>query len=128
DAAPPAHPDDGRAVSLSDAEKDKIGIAEMDLTEGRPEPHLRWGPEGTVTHQTPPRGPVPNLAPGEELDVGAQLDGKTILLIGTTGFVGKVALCMLLHHYPQVGKVYCLVRPGAGNTADERVYKKVATS
>ena len=53
--------------------------------------------------------------------------GKHILLIGTTGFVGKVALSMLLHRYPDVGKVYCLVRPGAGNTADERFFKKVAT-
>src|SRR5689334_14060159 len=65
---------------------------------------------------------------GTRLDVGAQLDGKTILLIGTTGFVGKVALSMLLHRYPGVGRVYCLVRPGAGNTADERFYKKVASS
>ena len=109
-------------------ERDRLGIAEMDLIEGRPEPHLRWGPEGTYQHAMPPRGPVPNLAPGEELDVTEILRGKTILLIGTTGFVGKVALSMLLHRYPDVGRVYCLVRPGSGNTADERFYRKVATS
>ncbi|HEU0037073.1 MAG TPA: AMP-binding protein [Kofleriaceae bacterium] len=62
------------------------------------------------------------------LDVTEILRGKNILLIGTTGFVGKVALSMLLHRYPDVGRVYCLVRPGAGNTADERFYKKVASS
>lgn len=62
------------------------------------------------------------------LDVGATLAGKTILLIGTTGFVGKVALSMLLHRYPQVGRIYCLVRPGAGNTAEQRFYRKVASS
>ncbi len=62
------------------------------------------------------------------LDVSEILRGKRILLIGTTGFVGKVALSMLLHRYPEVGRVYCLVRPGAGNTADERFYKKVASS
>ncbi len=66
--------------------------------------------------------------PADRLDVTATLRGKTILLIGTTGFVGKVALCMLLDRYPDVGKVYCLVRPGAGNTAEQRFYKKVATS
>ncbi|MFN0252341.1 MAG: AMP-binding protein [Kofleriaceae bacterium] len=60
------------------------------------------------------------------IDVAATLAGKNILLIGTTGFVGKVALSMLLHRYPDVGKVFCLVRPGAGNTADERFYRKVA--
>jgi long-chain acyl-CoA synthetase len=63
-----------------------------------------------------------------QLDVGKILDGKNILLIGSTGFVGKVTLSMLLHRYPNVRRVYCLVRPGAGNTADERFYKKVATS
>ncbi len=62
------------------------------------------------------------------LDVSEIFRGKNILLIGTTGFVGKVALSMLLHRYPEVGRVYCLVRPGAGNTADERFYKKVASS
>jgi long-chain acyl-CoA synthetase len=62
------------------------------------------------------------------LDVTEFLRGKNILLIGTTGFVGKVALSMLLHRYPDIGKVYCLVRPGAGNTADERFFKKVASS
>jgi long-chain acyl-CoA synthetase len=72
-----------------------------------------------------PRDPGP---PGPTLDVAAALAGKNILLIGTTGFVGKVALSMLLDAYPDVARVYCLVRPGAGNTADERFYKKVATS
>ena len=64
----------------------------------------------------------------QRLDVVEAFRGKRILLIGTTGFVGKVALSMLLDRYPDVGKVYCLVRPGAGNTADERFYKKVAGS
>ncbi|MDQ3337442.1 MAG: AMP-binding protein [Myxococcota bacterium] len=62
------------------------------------------------------------------IDVAETLRGKNVLLIGTTGFVGKVALSMLLHRYPDIGKVICLVRPGAGNTADERFFRKVATS
>src|SRR5215467_7256516 len=62
------------------------------------------------------------------LDVTQIFRGKNLMLIGSTGFVGKVALSMLLHRYPDVGRVYCLVRPGAGNTADERFYKKVASS
>ena len=68
------------------------------------------------------------IADQPRLDVTEIFRGKHILLIGTTGFVGKVALSMLLHRYPDVGRVYCLVRPGAGNTADERFYKKVAIS
>ncbi len=64
----------------------------------------------------------------DRIDVAETFRGKTILLIGTTGFVGKVALSMLLHRYPDIGRVYCLVRPGAGNTAEERFFKKVAPS
>ena len=98
------------------------------------ETELAWGAHAT----NPPwpgakRGaPLPPLrepVTGKpRLDVAQTLAGKNILLIGTTGFVGKVALSMLLHRYPEIGKVFCLVRPGAGNTADERFYKKVATS
>src|SRR5687767_11328167 len=82
-----------------------------DAKRGEPLPHLRESITGK------PR-----------IDVTEQLRGKNILLIGSTGFVGKVALSMLLHRYPEVGRVYCLVRPGAGNTADERFFKKVAPS
>jgi long-chain acyl-CoA synthetase len=96
------------------------------------ETELAWG-------ATAPTAPWPDAKRGAQLpklrenitgkpriDVAATLAGKNILLIGTTGFVGKVALSMLLHRYPEVGKVFCLVRPGAGNTADERFYRKVA--
>jgi len=62
------------------------------------------------------------------LDVASILDGKNLLLIGATGFVGKVALSMLLRRYPNVGRVYVLVRPGAGNTPEDRFFDKVATS
>ncbi|WP_428261336.1 AMP-binding protein [Haliangium sp.] len=62
------------------------------------------------------------------IDVGRTFDGKRILLIGTTGFVGKVVLSLLLRHYPNVGRVYALVRPGMGNSAEERFFNKVAAS
>src|SRR6267378_4507029 len=98
------------------------------------ETETRWGASSTA----PPwpdakRGaPLPALrepVTGKpRLDVGEIFRGKNVMLIGSTGFVGKVALSMLLHRYPEVGRVYCLVRPGAGNTADERFYKKVASS
>jgi long-chain acyl-CoA synthetase len=92
-----------------------------------------WGQQATQPAwpgaRLAPLPPLPaNLPAQPELDVGATFAGKNILLVGTTGFVGKVALSMLLHRYPQIGRVYCLVRPGAGNTADERFYKKVAVS
>ncbi|MBA2541650.1 MAG: AMP-binding protein [Deltaproteobacteria bacterium] len=83
-------------------------------------------PDAKVAEPLPPlREPVTGKP---RLDVTEILRGKNILVIGTTGFVGKVALSMLLHRYPDVAKIFCLVRPGAGNTADERFYKKVASS
>jgi long-chain acyl-CoA synthetase len=97
------------------------------------ETESQWGP-ASPTKPWPDAMKVP-LPPLREpvtskprIDVTETLRGKRILLIGTTGFVGKVALSMLLDRYPDVGCVYCLVRPGAGNTADERFYKKVAVS
>ncbi len=83
-------------------------------------------PDAKVAEPLPQlRGSVAGKA---RIDVAAQFRGRNILLIGTTGFVGKVALSMLLHRYPDVGRVVCLVRPGAGNTADERFFRKVASS
>ncbi len=91
-----------------------------------------YGPTGVKPWPDARHAPLPPLrksvAELPRLDVAETLRGKRILLIGTTGFVGKVALSMLLHRYPDVGTIYCLVRPGAGNTADERFYKKVASS
>jgi len=97
------------------------------------ETELAWGQHAKTlpwpgAKQGEPLPPLRESVTGKpRIDVGATFAGKNILLIGTTGFVGKVCLSMLLHRYPEVGKVFCLVRPGAGNTADERFYKKVAS-
>src|SRR5438093_5709658 len=61
-------------------------------------------------------------------DVASALAGKRILFVGSTGFIGKVALSMLLRRYPGVGKIFVLVRPGHGETSAERFYKSVAGS
>jgi len=66
--------------------------------------------------------------PHKRLDAGAQLAGKRLLITGSTGFVGKVALTMLLDRYPEVGKVFVLVRPGTGGTPEARFFGKVAGS
>jgi long-chain acyl-CoA synthetase len=62
------------------------------------------------------------------LDVAATLEGKRILFIGGTGFVGKVTMSMLLCKYPQLGRLYALVRPGSGFTAETRFFQKIAKS
>ncbi len=62
------------------------------------------------------------------LDVAKAFGGKNVLLIGCTGFVGKVALSMLLRRYPNIGRAYVLVRPGAGTSPEGRFFTKVASS
>lgn len=63
------------------------------------------------------------------LDVTATLTGKRILFAGATGFVGKVSLSMLLHHYgEELAHVFVLVRKGSSKSAHVRFYDKVATS
>ena len=54
--------------------------------------------------------------------------GKTIFFIGGTGFVGKVTLSMLLHNFPDVGKVYATVRARDENESRTRFWTSIVTS
>ncbi|HET6922688.1 MAG TPA: SDR family oxidoreductase, partial [Anaeromyxobacteraceae bacterium] len=76
-------------------------------------------PKGPLRAVPPPRPP---------LDVGAALAGRRLLVSGATGFVGKVTLSLLLHRFPQVGKVFVLVRAGTGGSAESRFWDKVAAA
>jgi long-chain acyl-CoA synthetase len=62
------------------------------------------------------------------LDVAKTFAGKRILFVGATGFVGKVALSMLLERYPELATCFVLVRPGAGSTSEDRFFRKVVKS
>ena len=64
----------------------------------------------------------------EQLSVRQALRGKTILLIGVTGFIGKVWLEHLLQGVPDVGKVYLLIRRQRSVTARRRFEKIVEES
>ena len=74
----------------------------------------------------PPSSGAPSAGAPDPLDVARALAGKRLLVVGGTGFVGKVTLSMLLHRYPEIGKVFVLVRPGTGGTAEARFLDKVA--
>jgi long-chain acyl-CoA synthetase len=56
------------------------------------------------------------------------LRGKNIFFIGGTGFVGKVTLSMLLHNFPDVGKVYATVRARDENESRTRFWTSIVTS
>lgn len=54
--------------------------------------------------------------------------GKKLVIIGGTGFLGKVFWSLLLSRYPVISRIYLLVRPKKGQTADERFWSDIATS
>ncbi len=54
--------------------------------------------------------------------------GKKIFFIGGTGFVGKVTLSMLLHNFPEIGKVYATVRARDENESKTRFWTSIVTS
>ncbi|HLJ24893.1 MAG TPA: SDR family oxidoreductase [Candidatus Acidoferrales bacterium] len=60
----------------------------------------------------------------EPLLVRNTLAGKNILLIGVTGFIGKVWLAQLLNEVPQIGKIYLLVRRQR-STSSQRRFEKI---
>jgi thioester reductase-like protein len=59
----------------------------------------------------------------EPLSVRRTLAGKNILLIGVTGFIGKVWLAQLLSEIPDIGKIYVLIRRQRSTTAERRFEK-----
>jgi long-chain acyl-CoA synthetase len=64
-----------------------------------------------------------------ELNVTQVFSGKRLLFAGSTGFVGKVTLSMLLTRYGEtLDKLYVLVRKGSAPSAERRFFDKVATS
>ena len=54
--------------------------------------------------------------------------GKNVFFIGGTGFVGKVTLSMLLHNFPDVGKVYATVRARDENESNTRFWTSIVTA
>ena len=55
-------------------------------------------------------GPPPGLKGSGEISAIAAFRARTILLMGGTGFVGKVLLAMLLDRFPEVRRIVIQVR------------------
>ncbi len=66
-----------------------------------------------VVHYTP-KTQIPRLS------VRESLKGKNILLIGATGFIGKVWLANLLSDLPEIRKIYLLIRRNRSTSARQR--------
>src|SRR3954449_7253719 len=62
------------------------------------------------------------------LSVREILRGRRLFVLGATGFVGKVLLSMLFDRFPEVGRVYVMVRRGTGTDSESRFWNNVVTS
>jgi thioester reductase-like protein len=62
------------------------------------------------------------------LSVRKSLSGKHVMLIGVTGFIGKVWVANLLMDLPEIGRIYLVIRPQKGNSALRRFEKIVEES
>ncbi len=62
------------------------------------------------------------------LPVSEILRGRNLFVLGSTGFVGKVLLSMLLERFPDIGRVYVMVRRGSGTDSESRFWQSVVTS
>ncbi|HWS86158.1 MAG TPA: AMP-binding protein [Pyrinomonadaceae bacterium] len=55
-------------------------------------------------------------------------NGRNVFIIGATGFVGKVALSMLLDRFPGIGRVYVTVRARGKEESEARFWNNVITA
>ena len=63
-----------------------------------------------------------------ELKPSAIYKDAKLLMLGGTGFLGKVVLSMLLTRYPQVGRIYLMVRAASLAESEDRFWDVVLTS
>jgi long-chain acyl-CoA synthetase len=62
------------------------------------------------------------------LDLDATFEGRRIVVLGGTGFLGKVWWSFLLARFPSVGHLYLVVREKGGQSAEERFWKEIVSS
>src|SRR5262249_40284034 len=55
-------------------------------------------------------------------------EGRRIFFVGGTGFLGKVTLSMLLERFPEIARIYLMVRAGAGNDPEQRFWDNIFSS
>lgn len=76
----------------------------------------------------PPIVRKPVSADSPPLDLARLLGGRRFVVVGGTGFLGKVWWTFLLYHYPEVERIHLVVRPRGNQTAEQRFWKDVVGS
>src|SRR5579883_2375642 len=60
------------------------------------------------------------------LDVSGIMAGSRLIVLGGTGFLGKLFWSMLLDRYPEIGRIFLVVRPKGGGTPEQRFWAEIA--
>jgi len=76
----------------------------------------------------PPIDRRPETGTRPPLDLARQFAGRRLVVVGGTGFLGKVWWAFLLHHYPEIERIFLVVRPRGNQNAEQRFWKDIATS
>jgi long-chain acyl-CoA synthetase len=71
---------------------------------------------------------VSNDAGSPQLDLTAQFRGKRLIVVGGTGFLGKVWWALLLARFPEIEHLYLVVRPKEGKSVERRFWDTIVTS
>jgi fatty acyl-CoA reductase len=116
------HRPDGR-ISREKLAEDLGYAKNPEILEQAIRPARRESPKiaATVVH-------FPDRADIAKLSVRESLAGKSVLLIGATGFIGKVWLANLLYDLPDIRKVYVLIRRNRSQTGLARFQNVVEES
>ena len=101
----------------------ELGFAGPEIAEAAVLSAERWAPVPvrSMVHFDGHRQAAP-------LSVRKALGGKHVMLMGVTGFIGKVWLVNLLTDLPEIGRVYLLIRRQKTNSALRRFEKMVEES
>jgi long-chain acyl-CoA synthetase len=62
------------------------------------------------------------------LDLKSRLRGRRLVVIGGTGFLGKVWWTYLLAHFPEVGRIHLVVRSRGSQSAEDRFWNDIVKS
>src|SRR5262245_63947094 len=84
----------------------------------------RWNP---VLGEYEAGDPPPHQGSGEISAIDA-FSNKTMLLLGGTGFVGKVLLAMVLDRFPELKHLVVQVRRKKNVSGEQRFYSEVLQS
>lgn len=84
--------------------------------------------ERVVTQVAAPTVVFDSVQNLDRLSIRESLAGKNVLLIGFTGFIGKVWVAKVLQDAPDIGKIYLLIRRQRSTTAQKRFERIAADS